>query len=383
MINLLENPNKLLATILIANNLINVAIIILSNYVVIGLLPETLGSGWQFFIQVVAVTFLILLIGEVIPKVYANKHNLSVAKGMSRPLIIMRASFSWLSSLLISSTSIIEKRIPKRETNISVDELEHALELTHDEDTTVEEQKILKGIVRFGNTDVKQIMKPRTDVIAFEFDAPFDTLIPQIVESGFSRIPVYKESFDKVVGILYIKDLLPHLNADNTFKWQDLIRSPFFVPENKKIDDLLEEFQDKKIHLAVVVDEYGGTSGVVTLEDIIEEIVGDITDEFDDDDLQYSKIDDNNYVFEGKTALNDIYRVLNIDGKDFEDHKGEADTLAGFLLELSGKIMVKNEKTTFDRYVFTVEAADIRRIKRVKVTITEAAESNTEKGNDQ
>jgi putative hemolysin len=346
-------------------------------------LMSGMDPGMVVFIQIVAVTFIILLLGEVIPKVYANRHALKLARGMSGTLIILRSMFSWLSVLLVSGTSVIEKRIPQREANISVDELEHALELTSDMETDEEEHKILKGIVRFGSTDVKQVMTPRTDVIAFDLNTPYTSLIAQIIDSGYSRIPIYQDSFDKVFGILYIKDLLAHMDAGDDMKWQDLIRSPYFVPENKKIDDLLQEFRQKKTHVAVVVDEYGGTSGVVSLEDILEEIVGEITDEFDDDDLEYSKLDDHNYVFEGKTPLNDIYRVLDIDGKMFEEVKGEADTLAGFILELSGKIPVKNEKTTFEHYVFTIEAADVRRVKRVKLTIKEPIEINGEKGKDE
>jgi putative hemolysin len=382
VLGLLENPNKLLATILIVNNLVNVAIILCSTYVV-NTLMSGMDPGMVVFIQIVAVTFIILLLGEVIPKVYANRHALKLARGMSGTLIILRSMFSWLSVLLVSGTSVIEKRIPQREANISVDELEHALELTSDKETDEEEHKILKGIVRFGSTDVKQVMTPRTDVIAFDLNTPYTSLIAQIIDSGYSRIPIYQDSFDKVFGILYIKDLLAHMDAGDDMKWQDLIRNPYFVPENKKIDDLLQEFRQKKTHVAVVVDEYGGTSGVVSLEDILEEIVGEITDEFDDDDLEYSKLDDHNYVFEGKTPLNDIYRVLDIDGKMFEEVKGEADTLAGFILELSGKIPVKNEKTTFEHYVFTIEAADVRRVKRVKLTIKEPIEINGEKGKDE
>lgn len=378
VLNLLDRPNRLLATILIVNNLVNVAIIILSNYLIAALPLEGFSTQVQFLIQVVAVTFLILLMGEVIPKVYATKYRVKLARFMAGILVVLRSSFSWLSSPLISSTNVIRRRLPKDSSNLSVDELEHALELTNDENTSEEEQKILKGIVRFGNTDVKQIMTPRTDIISAEVETDFASLIDLIIDSGYSRIPVYQESFDKVVGILYVKDLLAHLDGPKDMDWQALIRTPFFVPENKKIDDLLQEFREKKIHLAVVVDEYGGTSGIVTLEDILEEIVGEITDEFDDDDLEYSKIDDNNYVFEGKIPLNDLYRVLDIDGEEFEAAKGESDTLAGFILELSGKIPLKNEKTNFNDFVFTIEAADRRRIKQVKVTIKK--ELATEEG---
>ncbi len=377
VLQLLESPKKLLATILIGNNFVNVGIVILSTFVVNGLFDFSNYAPYvAFLVQVVAVTFLILLIGEVIPKVYATRHADRLARFMAIPLIGMNKFFTPLSWALVRSTSVIDKRIKKKGANISVDELEHALELTADESSSDEEQKILKGIVKFGNTDVKQIMKPRLDVVAFEYNTSYEELMPGIVESGYSRIPIYKESFDKIVGILYIKDLLPYINETLTFEWQSLIRTPMFVPENKKIDDLLKEFQEKKVHLSIVVDEYGGTSGIVSLEDILEEIVGDITDEFDDDDLVYSKLDNNNYVFEGKTPLMDMYRVLNIDGDIFEECKGDSDTLAGFVLEQAGKIPLKNEKINFENYVFTIEAADKRRVKRIKVTIKEFKETD-------
>ena len=273
---------------------------------------------------------------------------------------------------------MINKRIKKRQSDYSVDELEQALELTKDEETTPDEQKILKGIVRFGNTDVKQIMTPRTEVMAFDFRTPYTELLSELLEQGYSRVPVYKESIDHVLGILYLKDLLPH--ADSTdLEWQNLVRSPYFVPENKKLDDLLKEFQTLKVHMAVVVDEYGGTSGIVTLEDIIEEIVGEITDDFDDEDIFYSKLDEQNYIFEGKTPLVDLYKILDIDGENFEDVKGESDTLAGFMLELSGKILSKNEKVKFENYILTVEAADKRRIKRIKLTLMDTVENDDDR----
>jgi len=246
--------------------------------------------------------------------------------------------------------------------------------MTIDDKTPLEDEKILKGIVRFGATDVKQIMQPRTEVVSFEKRTAFPDLLEQLLDAGFSRVPVYAESLDQIEGILYLKDLLPH--AEKTeLEWNGLLRPAYFVPENKKLDDLLKEFQEKKIHMAIVVDEYGGTSGVLTLEDIIEEIVGDITDEFDDDDVIYSKLDDSNYVFEGKIPLVDLYKILEIEGQNFEEAKGESDTLAGFVLELAGKIPLKNEKTKFENYIFTVEAADKRRIKRIKLTILDPVES--------
>lgn len=370
ILSLLNAPKHLLATILIANNFINVAIVLLSTLLMDSAFNFVNLSGtYQFLIQVVAVTFLIVLIGEVIPKVYASAHGLILARFMSLPLVTMSTVFKPLSSPLAYSTSFIDKKIKRKQNTISVDELDQALELTYDPDeSSDEEKKILKGIVKFGNTDVTQIMTARVDVTAVSVDIGFEELITTIKESGYSRIPVYKETFDQVVGILYIKDLLPYLHTVKE-NWQELIRSPFYVPENKKIDDLLKEFQEKKIHLAIVVDEYGGASGIVSLEDVIEEIVGDISDEFDDEDILYSKLDDNTFVFEGKTPLIDLYRVLEIEGDEFEKEKGESETIAGFILEKSGKILKKNERMIFGNYLFVVEAADKRKIKRVKLTI--------------
>lgn len=394
VLQLLKMPKKLLATILIANNFINVGIVIVSTYIMNGLLNFDPLATYRLFwldifevsalimamiVQVGVVTFIILLLGEVIPKVYATKHGLSLALLMAYPIAGLSTFFTPISKLLVASTSIIDKRIKRKGGNISVDELSHALELTDDESTHTEEQKILEGIVKFGNTDVKQIMTARLDVIALKESTGYQIAVQQIVDSGYSRIPVYKDDLDTITGILYIKDLLPYIDHENV-NWVKLIRQPFFVPENKKIDDLLREFQEKKVHLAVVVDEYGGTSGIVSLEDILEEIVGDIADEFDDEELVYSKLDDDNFVFEGKIALNDIYRVLGIDGELFEEVKGEADTLAGFIIEQAGKIPKKNEKIKFDRYLFTIEAADKRRVKQIKLTIKPEEDSNKENG---
>jgi len=371
---LLSTPKKLLATILIANNFINVAIVMVSTFVADNLINNNALSGTsQFIIHVVLITFIILLFGEVIPKVYATKYNVKFAKAMALPIHYMSIIFKPISQLLISSTSIIDKRVTKKTNAVSVDELEHALDLTKDSVETEEEKKILEGIVQFGNTDVKQIMTPRTDVIAIDCSNDFTTLLKEIKNSRFSRLPVYEDSIDNVNGILYIKDLIPYIEKKKSFKWNHLIRDPKFVPENKKLDDLLKEFQEEKKHIAIVVDEYGGTSGIVSLEDVLEEIVGDITDEFDEEDLVYSKLDDLNYVFEGKTTLIDMYRTMNIDGDEFEKMKGEADTIAGFCIEQAGKILLKNEKLSFDKYTFTVEAADKRRIKQVKVTINDQA----------
>jgi putative hemolysin len=368
VLDLLTKPKKLLATILIANNFVNIAIVILSTFIITNLLDFQGNKVLEFTITVVVATFLILMLGEVIPKVYATNNGIKLAKFMATPIFIIQKLFSPLSTLLVKSTSFIDKRIKKSATEISVHDLDHALEITEIEGVTDEDKKILEGIVKFGETDVKQIMKSRVDVISFDENTPFEELMPQIIENGYSRIPVFQESFDNVTGVLYVKDLLPYLNEKN-FDWKILLREPFFVPESKKIDDLLRQFQESKIHIAIVADEYGGTCGIVTLEDVIEEIIGEISDEFDDDDLVYSKIDENNYVFEGKISLVDMYKVLDIEGDIFEEEKGEADTLAGFLIEKSGKIMKKNERIKFGDFSFEVEGADKRRIKQVKVTL--------------
>ena len=375
-----DKPKILLATILIGNNLLNIGTVLISGIIAEHELGFVSNPILAFLIQVVAVTFLILLFAEVIPKVFANQHPVSVARFMSFPISFLEKLLYPLSFILISSTSFIDKKVKKRTQHISVEDLSHALDLTISEDTPDSERKILKGIVKFGQVNVKQIMMPRMDIVAFEYNSPFRKLLENILASGYSRVPIYKGEIDKIAGILYVKDLLPYLDNPDDFKWQSLIREPFFVPENKKNDDLLKEFQHRKIHMAVVVDEFGGTSGIVTLEDVIEEIVGEINDEFDDDDLIYSKLDDHNYVFEGKISLNDLARKLGIESDIFELASGrEADTLAGFLIEHTGNIPKKGQEVKFSAtggstsggkdYIFTVESADNRKIKRVKVTV--------------
>ena len=365
-----EKPKILLATILIANNLLNIGVVLLSEIIANEKLDFAKNPLLAFLIQVVAVTFLILLFAEVIPKVFAHQHSLTVARFMAFPISFLEKLLYPLSALLIASTSFIDRKIKKRTHSISVEDLSHALELTITSDTPDAERKILKGIVKFGQVNVKQIMIPRIDITAFEYNSLFKNLLEGILASGYSRVPIYKESIDKISGILYVKDLLPYLDKGNDFKWQSLIREPFFIPENKKNDDLLKEFQHKKIHMAVVVDEFGGTSGLVTLEDVIEEIVGEINDEFDDDDLVYSKLDDTNYVFEGKISLSDLCRKVGVEYDTFEIINGrEADTLAGFLIEHTGNIPKKGEEVKYKDYIFTVESADNRKIKRVKVTV--------------
>ncbi|PCI09507.1 MAG: magnesium/cobalt efflux protein [Flavobacteriaceae bacterium] len=365
---ILEQPQKLLATILISNNFINILIVLIFAFLGEQLFAGISNTALKFLIKVGLVTFLILLFGEVLPKVYANRNAMKFATMMVMPLKVLSVLSTPLSKPLLGLNNMVEKRLGQKKSSFSVEKLSQALELTSDNATTDEEQKILEGIVSFGRTETVQIMKPRTDVFAISDDDTYKNVLSEIVKKGYSRNPVYHENIDSIVGVLYAKDLLPHLSKTN-FKWQSLIREPIFVPENKKLDDLLKEFQEKKIHLAVVVDEYGGTSGIVTLEDIIEEIVGDITDEFDDEDLLYSKIDDNNYVFEGKTSIKDFSKVVNIDEEFFEEEKGETETLAGFILEISKKFPKKNEILKFEHLTFKIEAIDKRRVKQIKVTI--------------
>ena len=376
---LLQNPSKLLATILITNNFINILIVLIfaslgevflkDQNLSLTILGFTLPSSIvKFSIEVILVTFLILLFGEVLPKVYASRRALKFCNFMSRPLQFLTFFLTPLSFPLINLTNIIEKKLGSKNSNFSVEILSKALELTSEESTTKEEQKILEGIVSFGNTETVQIMKPRIDIFALSYDESYDEVLTKILKHGYSRNPVYKDSIDNIVGVLYAKDLLGFLD-NKDFKWQELLREPFFVPENKKLDDLLVEFRERKNHLAIVVDEYGGTSGIVTLEDIIEEIVGEINDEFDTDDLSYSKIDANNYIFDGKITIKDFCKVLE-DTKEekFEEYKGESETIAGFILEISGKFPKIGEKINFNRYTFTIEALDRKRIKQLKVT---------------
>lgn len=366
---LLDRPKKLLATILVANNFINIGIVILFAYLGEHLFVDIEQRWVRFVLEVVVITFLILLFGEIIPKIYASRNRVKFASFMAIPLKFLDVIFSPVSLPMRSLTIGIQNRFGKQKTNLSVDQLSQALELTTEGDTTAEEQMILQGIVSFGNTDTKQVMRPRMDIFALNHDLDYSQVIPEVVKNGYSRIPVYKDSIDHVVGILYIKDLLPHIERKD-FEWIKLLREPFFVPENKKLDDLMVEFQEKKVHLAVVVDEYGGTSGVISLEDVIEEIVGDISDEFDDDDVIYNKIDEKNYSFEGKTTLKDFYRIVKLENEAiFEDHKGEAETIAGFVLEISGIFPRLQSKINFKNYVFTIEAIDKKRIKQIKFTI--------------
>lgn len=370
---LLTKPKKLLATILVANNAINIAIVLLfaslGEVIFANITAEILGIPLRFLLEVVLITFLILLFGEILPKIYANRNNKKFAALVAYPLRVLDVVFTPLSSPMRAATLWIQRKLGEQKTSFNIDQLSQALELTSEEDTTKEEQKILKGIVSFGNTDTKQVMRPRMDVFALNKEDNYTSILQQITENGFSRIPVFSESIDTIVGILYVKDLLPHIN-EKEFDWAKLIRDPYFVPENKKLDDLLAEFKEKKNHLAIVVDEYGGTSGLISLEDIIEEIVGDIADEFDDENIIYSKLDEHNWIFDGKTSLKDFYRIIKLEETSiFENKKGEAETIAGFVLEVSGGFPRKNEVIIYQDYTFTVEAIDKKRIKQIKFTI--------------
>ncbi len=368
---LLEKPKRLLATILIANNFINVSIIILSAYLSAKLFPTgSIDEDWKLFIDIGAITFVILMFGEVIPKVYATKNGRSMVLLMGIPLYRIGKSFpiNLLVKGLVKGTSALSNLGKKKSISVSSDDLEQAIELTKEFEGKEDEHKILEGIVKFGKTDVKQIMKSRVDVVAFDVNESYANIHDLILEHTYSRIPVFEESFDNIKGILYIKDLIPFIDHEPD-NWLNLLREPYYVPENKKIDDLLKSFQERKMHMAIVVDEYGGTSGIITLEDVLEEIVGDISEEFDVEDLNYSKLDDKTFLFEAKMPLMDFYKVVGIDGTEFEESKGEADTLGGFVTEQAGKILLKNEKIVFNNYTLIVDAADKRKLNRIKVIV--------------
>lgn len=370
VINQLKNPKRLLATILVANNFINIAIVL-----VFSALGDTLFKGIEnpyliLFIEIGLITSLILLFGEILPKIYANRNALAFSKRMALLISFLdRYLLFWITYPMSQTTSFLENRLGDKKNHLSVDQLSQALELTGANETTFDEQRILEGIVNFGNTDTREVMCPRMDMFALSDTLTLEEILPLILEQGYSRIPVYHEKRDNIKGILYTKDLLPNLEEPN-FKWQKLLKPPIYIPENKKLDDLLKEFQQKKIHLAIVVDEYGGTSGLITLEDIIEEIVGDISDEFDEQDLSYSKLDDQTFVFEGKINLKDFFRVINLEDYTlFEETKGDAETLAGLLLEMAKKFPKKGQKIKYQGYVFTIEEMEQLRIKQVKVEL--------------
>jgi gliding motility-associated protein GldE len=367
---MLQKPKRLLATILITNNFINIAIVLLFASIGEVLFSQIENPLFVLLIEIGVITFLILFFGEILPKVYANRNALSFSKTIAFPIYTIDRYFLFFLTIPMSKiTRFMESRLAQKNNEFSIDKLSQALELTNEEETTKEEHKILQGIVNFGNTDTKQVMCPRIDVFALSEDMEMETIVPLILEKGFSRVPVHTDNMDNVVGILYTKDLLPHLEQPD-FKWQKLLKPPFYVPENKKLDDLLKEFQQKKIHLAVVVDEYGGTSGVITLEDVIEEIVGDISDEFDDDELVYSKLDDHTFVFDAKINLKDFYKIIELEEEEiFEKAKGESESIAGFILEVAQAFPKAGQLIKFEDYQFVIESVDRKRIKRIKVIL--------------
>ena len=365
---LLKDSEKLLATILISNNFVNVTIIMLCNYFFAAVVDFGDSKVVEFLVITVVLTFLLLLFGEIMPKIYSAQHTLKFCRFAAPVIAVLKKVFSPLSNLLVRSTFIANKLVAKRNYNISVDELSQALELT-DKDEISEESNILEGIIRFGGETAKEVMTSRLDVVDLDISATFKEVLDFVVENGYSRVPVYEDSRDNIKGILYIKDLLPHLKKDDSFKWQSLIRPAYFVPETKMIDDLLRDFQTNKIHIAIVVDEFGGTSGIVTMEDIIEEIVGEINDEYDEDERSYVKINDRTYVFEAKTLLSDFYKIVKVDSDSFEDIEGDADTLAGLLLEIKGEFPKLHEKLEYDRFLFEILEMDARRILKIKVIL--------------
>lgn len=370
-----EDSERTLATILITNNFVNVTIIMLCNYI-FGSLIEFRAQWLQFLCITVLLTFLLLLFGEIMPKVYSRQNPLAFCRRAVGGIMILRKLFWPLETLLIKSGGIAEKAVPKEQRQLSKDDLEQALELT-DKNDIKDEQSMLQSIIRFGDETAKEIMTSRQDIVDIDIRSSFDDVLKCIVDNNYSRIPVYQGNDDNIRGVLYIKDLLPHLSKPSTFRWQSLIRPPYFVPETKKIDDLLREFQANKVHIAIVVDEFGGTSGLVTLEDILEEIVGEINDEYDEEEKTYSKLSYNSYLFEGKTLLSDFCKILHIDDDEFEDVAGDADTLAGLLLELKGDFLSLHEKIDYDNYTFEVMGVERRRISRVKVTVHEKKQDAT------
>ena len=363
-----KDSERTLATILIANNLVNVAIIMLYGYFFSHAIDFGDALWVKFLFMTVILTFLLLLFGEIMPKVYASKNPLEFCRGAVMGICFFRKMFYPIASIVISSGKLTEKVIQRENQTLSVDDLGQALELT-DTDEIKEEKNILEGIVRFGDETVKEIMTSRQDVVDLDFKAPYEEVLKCVVDNNYSRIPVYQDSQDNIRGILYIKDLLPFLSKDNSFNWQSLIRQPYVVPETKKIDDLLREFQENKVHIAIVVDEFGGTSGIVTLEDILEEIVGEINDEYDEDEKNYVRINLNTFVFEGKTLLSDFYKVLKLADETFADVESDADTIAGLLLEIKGDFPKLHEKIDYQNFSFEILEMEERRISKVKVVI--------------
>ena len=365
---LLDNPQQLLATLLIAINFVNIIFITLSNYLTEMILgPQSVGTLLVTLFLLFGVTFIITFFGELIPKVWAQQNNIRFATFSATLIQFFTLIFTPLSKSLLAISNLIEKRIEKKSYTLTAHELNHALEITTDENTTEQEKDILRGILNFGNTSVKSVMKARRDIVAFDTEMDFHELMDKINKNGYSRVPVFKETIDKIEGILYIKDLLVHVEEDENFDWISLLHQPFFVPENKKIDDLLYDFQEKRVHMAVVVNEYGETEGLVTMEDIIEEIVGEINDEFDDETVDYKRIDEQNYMFEAKTSLNDFCRVFDLEPVYFEKAKGESETLGGLMIELFGRIPNSGEELTWEDFQFKIQSVDARRVKKVRV----------------
>ncbi|MBD2756236.1 gliding motility-associated protein GldE [Spirosoma validum] len=370
---LLERPKRLLASLVIFNNLLNIAIVVIVTYLTWQLSQTSSGQGWILAGVTLVVTVAIVLFGEIIPKVYASQNNLAVARKTATLAQLGLVIFRPLAVLLVNLSNQVDRRIERRGYKLSVEELSQAVELTGSS-ATVEEKEILKGIVNFSNLNVRQVMRARLDISAVTDDLPFSELITQINASGYSRVPVYKESLDQVEGILYIKDLLPHIHEDDSFRWQSLLRPVFFVPENKKVDGLLQDFQKRRVHIAIVVDEYGGTRGLVTLEDIIEEIFGEINDEFDDEaPTGYRREDDQTVVIEGKMLLTDVCRVLNVDATTFETVQGDSESLGGLLLELFSRLPQAGDQTTYAGFMFEVLSADDKRINEVRIKKVEPA----------
>lgn len=365
---LLENPKKLLATLVVINTFCKIGVVILFSFLVNNLFSTITSPTLKFSVKIILVVFLLLLFSEVLPKLYARKNSANFTKRIAFSISILNKLLTPISLPMGLINNFLHTKLGRQKSNFSVDQLYQALEMTDSKSTSSEEQKILEGIVTFGNTDTKQVMSPRMDIFAVEIEDSFQEIYLKIVEKGYSRIPVYRDNIDQIEGVLFVKDLLQHINKKE-FDWKTLIREPFFVPENKKLDNLLKDFQSMKSHLAIVVDEYGGTSGLVSLEDIIEEIVGDISDEFDTENLSFTKIDDANFIFEGKINLKDFYRIINVDEELFEIQKGEAETLAGFVLEILGNFPKKNQKILFENCLFTIESLDNKRIIQIKVTL--------------
>lgn len=380
IINLISKPEKLLATILIVNNLVNVGIVILSSFLTNAFFNFSQNPQLGFIFQIVVITFILLLFGEIIPKVYASKFPIGFSKLTAQAVHFFVYIFHPFSFVLLKSSHTIKKRLSKKKQQVSIDELSDALDLT--EEKVILDDKILKGIVNFANIGVSEIMRSRMDVVTINIKDPFTKVTEMIRTSGYSRIPVIDETFDNIKGILYIKDLLPHAHKNNNFRWQSIIRPPFYVPESKKIDDLLKDFQTKKIHMAIVVDEYGGSSGIVTLEDILEEIIGEINDEFDSIEQLYIEISPNKFQFEGKTLLIDFCKKFELDDDYFDNDKGDADTIAGFILELKGEIPEKKDIINYKNFSFEIKSVDNRRIKQLIVTYSLKLHSDSDENGD-